>query len=119
MNCYGAPGQIRTAGLLVRSQTLYPADGPRSFGKVDWQRRCTRARGELLLLYFWRQNRIFGILCDPELDHLLCRYLNGLADRRIFPHSAFRSTLTRRRKPGATKRPVLLDFPDRGVRLER
>jgi hypothetical protein len=22
----GAPGQIRTAGLLVRSQTLYPAE---------------------------------------------------------------------------------------------
>jgi hypothetical protein len=26
MTYYGAPGEIRTPGLLVRSQTLYPAE---------------------------------------------------------------------------------------------
>ena len=35
MLLYGAPEMIRTPDLLVRSQTLYPAELPAQFGRIS------------------------------------------------------------------------------------
>lgn len=72
-----------------------------------------------LLFDLGRHDRVFGAFCDPELDYLLGRDLDGFTRCRVTSHARLSIHTDQTAQSGDYKEAILLDFLDSGFREKR